>query len=383
MDTLLTEEERMLQSAVREVAGRELAPRAAEVDEHERFAEESIGELAKVGLLGLTIPEEYGGAGATYAQLAVAIEEVARCCASTSVIHLTHLSLCSESIVRYGSDAQKQRWLPQLASGAVLGAFALTEPSSGSDAADMQTRATADGDAYMLNGTKTFITNGPEAGVIVVFVSTDPEAGARGVSALVVEPEAAGLEIVPQKGKMGMRGSSTSELVFDGCAVPQANRLGEEGQGFRIAMSILDSSRISVAAQAVGIGQAALEAAARHAQQRRTFGGQLSDRQAIRFMLADVATQLDAARLLARRAAQLKDAGEPITKAAAMAKVHASEAAHLAVDKAVQIHGGYGYFRDNPVERLYRDQRVTEIYEGTSEVQRLVIARALLDEMAL
>ena len=385
MDALLTEEERMLQSTVRDFAERELVPRAAELDRTEAFPWENVRALAAMGLMGLTIPDAYGGAGASYAQLALAAEELARGCAATSVIHLTHLSLGSETIVRFGSDEQRQRHLPPLANGERLAAFALTEPSSGSDAADIQTRAVrdGDGDGYLLTGSKTFITNGPEADVTVVFAATDPEARGRGISAFVVAKNSPGLTVTPQKGKMGMRASSTAELVFDGCRVDAADRLGDEGDGFRIAMSIIDSSRITVAAQALGIGQAALEAAVRYAQQRLTFGKPLAEQQAIQFMLADMATQLDAARLLTRRAAQLKDAGHPFSKESAMAKLSASEAAHFACDRAVQIHGGYGYFNESLVERLYRDQRVTEIYEGTSEIQRIVIARSVLKELAL
>ena len=383
MDALLTEEERMLRASVREFASRELAPRAAEYDASESFPWDNVAALSALGLMGLTIGEEHGGAGASCAQLAVAIEEIARACAATSVVHLTHLSLGAECVVRYGDEAQRARWLPAMAAGETLGAFALTEPSSGSDAGDMRTRAARDGADYVLDGVKTFITNGPEAGLTVVFAATDPGAGRRGVSAVVVQQGAPGLTVTPQKGKMGIRASSTAELAFDGCRVPAANRLGEEGEGFRIALSVIDSSRISIAAQAVGIGQAALDAATAHVQQRSTFGEPLAERQAVQFMLADMATRLDAARLLTRRAAQLKDAGLPINKEAAMAKVYASEAAHFACDRALQLHGGYGYFRDSAVERLYRDQRVTEIYEGTSEVQRIVIARALLREAAL
>ena len=383
MQALLTEEERMLQLTIRDFADGELAPHAAELDRTEAFPLENLRAMGALGLMGLTIPEAYGGAGATCAQLALAAEELARACAATSVIHLTHLSLGAETIVRFGTDEQRRRYLPRLASGEHLAAFALTEPSSGSDAADIQTRATADGNDYVLDGNKTFITNGPEANVTVVFAATDRAARSRGVSTFVVGKGAAGLTITPQHGKLGMRASTTAELAFDGCRVPAADRIGAEGDGFHIAMSILDSSRITVAAQALGIGQAAFEAAVQYSQQRETFGKPLAEQQAIQFMLADMATRLDAARLLTRRAAQLKDVDQPITKAAAMAKLYASEAAHFACDKALQIHGGYGYFNESPVERLYRDQRVTEIYEGTSEIQRIVIARSVLKELAL
>ena len=383
MDLQLTEEERMLKATARDFADRELAPRARQVDETEQFPQENIRGIAELGLMGLTVDEAYGGAGGNYQQMAVVVEEIARGCAATSVIHLAHLSLGTACIVGFGSEEQKGRYLPDLASGKRLAAFCLTEPSSGSDAADMETLATRANGGYRLNGTKTFITNGPEADVLLVFASTDRSQRSHGISAFIVQGGAQGLQVNLQKGKLGMRGSTTAELVFTDCPVPEEDRLGQEGDGFTIAMTVLDSSRISVAAQAVGIGQAALEAAVRYSQQRQTFGKKLADHQAIQFMLADMATRLSAARLLARHAAQLKDGGLPHSQESAMAKLFASEAAHFACDRALQIHGGYGYFRDSPVERYFRDVRVTEIYEGSSEVQRIVIARRLLKELAV
>jgi alkylation response protein AidB-like acyl-CoA dehydrogenase len=378
MDLLLTEEEKLLQATVRDFVDRELVPRAKELDETERFPWENVKGLGELGLMGLTVEEAYGGAGAGYQQLAIAGEEVARGCASTSVVQMAHLSLGVSTIVAGGNEAQKTKYLPDLAAGKKIAAFGLTEPSSGSDAADMQTTATPRDGGYVLNGTKIFITNGVEAEVIAVFVSTDRSQGAKGISTFIVHGDNPGLQVNAQHGKLGLRASSTAELVFTDCYVPAEDRLGEEGDGFRLAMKVLDSSRISIATQAVGIGKAALEAATKHAKQREAFGKKLEEHQAIQFMIADMATQLDAARLLTRRAAQLKDAGLPHGKESAMAKLFASEAAHFACDKALQIFGGYGYFRDNPVERYYRDQRVTEIYEGTSEVQRIVIARHVL-----
>jgi butyryl-CoA dehydrogenase len=378
MDLLLTEEEKLLQTTVRDFVDRELAPRAKELDETERFPWENVKGLGELGLMGLTVEEAYGGAGAGYQQLAIAGEEVARGCASTSVVQLAHLSLGVSTIAVGGNEAQKKKYLPDLAAGRKIAAFGLTEPSSGSDAADMQTTATPRDGGYVLNGSKIFITNGVEAETIVVFVSTDRSQGAKGISTFIVNGNNPGMQANGQHGKLGLRASSTAELVFTDCYVPAEDRLGEEGDGFRLAMKVLDSSRISIATQAVGIGQAALEAAAKYAKQREAFGKKLEEHQAIQFMIADMATQLDAARLLTRRAAQLKDAGLPHGKESAMAKLFASEAAHFACDKALQIFGGYGYFRDNPVERYYRDQRVTEIYEGTSEVQRIVIARHVL-----
>ena len=378
MELLLTEEERMLKATVRDFADRELAPRAQAVDQQEEFPWENVRGLARLGLMGLTLEEAYGGGGGTHQQLAIAVEEVARGCASTSVVLVAHHSLAAACIARYGSEEQKRRYLPGMASGERLGAFCLTEPDSGSDAADMRTTATRNGQGYLLNGTKTFISNVPEAAVQVVFVSTDRSQRSHGLSAFIIPGGAQGLQVTPQKGKLGIRGSSTAEMLFADCLVSEEDRLGDEGEGFGMAMAILDTSRISIAAQAVGIGQAALEAAVRHSQQRETFGAPLAEHQAIQFMLADMATQLDAARLLTRRAAQLKDAGLPHGKEAAMAKLFASEAAQAACDRALQIHGGYGYFQGSPVERYYRDVRVTPIYEGTSEVQRIVIARHLL-----
>jgi butyryl-CoA dehydrogenase len=383
LDLLLNDEEKLLKATVREFANRELVPRAAQLDEQEEFPWDNIKGLVQLGLMGLTIDELYGGAGGNCQQMAIALEEVARGCASTSVIHLSHLSLGAECIVRYGTEEQKQRYLPDLASGRKLAAFCLTEPASGSDAGDMHTTAQRTADGFVLNGTKTFITNALEADVLLVFAATDRSQGSRGIGAFIVDRKAPSLQTIPQKGKLGMRASTTAEVVFDDCHVPKDGLLGQEGQGFSIAMAILDSSRIIVAAQAVGIGQAALEAALRHSRQRETFGKAISEHQGIQFMLADMATRLDAARLLTRRAAQLKDAGLPHGREAAMAKLYASEAAHFVCDRALQIHGGYGYFRESPVERYYRDVRVTEIYEGTSEVQRIVIARSLLRDTAL
>lgn len=378
MGLVLSNEEESLKTTVRAFAERELSPRAAKFDELEEFPYENIAGICQIGIMGLSVDQYYGGAGRSAQQVAIAIEEIARSCAATSAIYLTHLSLGAESIIRYGNANQRAQYLPKLASGELLGAFGLTEPSSGSDAANMQTLATKDHDGYLLNGTKTFISNAPEADLLVIFASTDPDLKARGISAFLVEKGTPGLEVTPMRGKLGMRASTTGTVLLQDCHVPASSLLGEEGQGFSIAMAVLDSSRISVAAQAVGIGQAALDSAVSYSQIRETFGKPIAEHQAIQFMLADMATKLDAARLLTRRAAMLKDAGLAYSKEAAMAKLYASEAAHYACDRALQIHGGSGYFRNNPVERYYRDVRVTEIYEGTSEIQRLVIARNLL-----
>ncbi|MBI2873390.1 MAG: acyl-CoA dehydrogenase family protein [Chloroflexi bacterium] len=380
-DPLLSEEERMLQRTVREFADRELVPRARELDEAERFPWENLKGLASLGLMGLTVDPRYGGSGGGYRELAIATEEVARGCAGTSVCFIAHLSLGTSTIARFGTEGQKERFLPPLARGEELCAWALTEPGNGSDAAALQCTATPRGGRYLLNGAKTFITNGDLANTVVVFATQDPSLRHRGVGVFVVEKGSPGFTANPQHGKMGMRASSTAELVFDDCPVPAENRLGAEGEGFRIAMQVLDSSRIIIAAQSVGIGQAAFEAAVRYSQQRVTFGKPLAEHQAIQFMIADMATQLDAARLLVRRAATLKDQDLPHGQESAMAKLFASEAAHFACDRALQVHGGYGYFKESPVERHYRDQRVVEIYEGSSEVQRIVIARGVLKAM--
>ena len=383
MDALYTEEERLLQRSMREFAEAELAPNAARWDQNEEFPWESVEAMRRMGLMGMTAKTGHGGAGASYAELAIAAEEVARVCVNSATTLLAHLSLGVSTIDRFANDEQAARWFPAATSGEKIVAWALSEPSSGSDAADMQTVAVRRGDSYVLNGSKIFITNAEESGLIVVFTATDRSLGHRGTTAFVVDSGAPGIEMRGMHGKLGIRGSGTAEIYFSEVEVPAADRLGEEGDGFRIAMTILDSSRISLAAQSVGLAQGAFDAAVRYTQQRETFGELLKERQAIQFMLSDMATQIDAARLLTRRAAQLKDAGLPHGRESAMAKLYGSEAAHFCVDRSLQIFGGYGYFRENPVERMYRDQRITEIYEGTSEVQRIVIARSLLKEHAI
>ncbi len=371
----------MLAATVREFAEKELAPRAVEVDERERFPHEQMKGLAELGLTGLTVDEQFGGSGGEYRDMMVVQEEIAAACGTTSTVLITHVSLGSQTINQFGNDEQKQRWLPGLTSGEKIAAFALTESQTGSDALGLATTITEDGDDYVLNGTKLFITNGGVADVFTVFVNQDRSAGYRGISAIVVEKGMPGFTINPQHGKMGMRGCETAELVFDNCRVPKSNLLGEPGGGYRIALKILDSSRIMIAAQCLGLAKGALDAALEYARQRKAFGSVIGKKQAIQFMLADMATELDAARLLTFRAASLYDEGLPHSKEAAMAKVYASEAAGRIAGKALQIHGGVGYFRPSVVERIYRDQRVTEIYEGTSEIQRLVISRDLLGDL--
>lgn len=381
MRPLYSEQQEMLAATVREFAEKEISPRAAEVDESESFPLAQFKGLARLGLTGLTVDEAYGGSGGDYRDMMVVVEEVAAACGSTSTALITHVSLGSQPINQFGTDAQKKRWLPSLTAGEKIAAFALTEPQSGSDALGLTTNIVEDGDSYVMNGTKLFITNGGVADVFTVFVTQDRAAGYRGISVIAVEKGTPGFTVNPQHGKMGMRGCEAAELVFDNCRVPKENILGSPGGGYRIALKVLDSSRIMIAAQCLGLARGALDAAISYARQRKAFGSVIGKKQAIQFMLADMATELDAARLLTFRAASLYDAGMPHSKEAAMAKLFASEAAGRIASKAVQIHGGAGYFRPSIVERIYRDQRVTEIYEGTSEIQRLVISRELLGDL--
>jgi alkylation response protein AidB-like acyl-CoA dehydrogenase len=375
---ILNEEERMLQNLARDFADKELAPRARQLDEEERFSWENWEGMAKLGLTGIGIDPKYGGSGGGYRQVAIAAEEVARGDSSASVTLIAHLSLGTATIYRFGNEEQKQRLIPSLSSGKGMAAWALTEPGGGSDAAALQTTATQRNGAYYLNGSKIFITNADVAESIVVFATQDRSQGYRGISGFVVPKDAPGLQVNPQHGKMGMRASSTNEIVFQDTPVPSENLLGEAGRGFRYAMEILDSSRIAIAAQCVGIGQAALEAAARYAQQRESFGKPIAQHQAIQFLLADMATAVHAARTATMHVATLKDEGLPFINEASIAKLLASEMCVNVTSQALQVHGGYGYFKEAAVERLFRDARITTIYEGTSEVQRLVIARQVL-----
>ena len=382
----LTEEERMLQSTVRDFVDREVAPRAAEADEKAEFSLETWKGMADLGLTGIGIDEKYGGSGSgsgAYRQVALVAEEIARGDAAASVNLLAHLSLGTTTIYKFGNEEQKKRLVPSLASGKGIAAWALTEPGGGSDAAALKTTATSKDGTYFLNGSKMFITNADPAESIVVFATQDPTKGYRGISAFVVDRNAPGLQVNPLHGKMGMRASSTDEIVFQDTPVPAHNLLGEEGRGFNYAMDILDSSRIIIAAQCLGIGQAALEAAVRYAQQRETFGKPIAQHQAIQFMLADMATEVHAARIATRHAAVLKDEGEPFLSEASMAKLMASEMCVNVSSKCIQVHGGIGYFQETGVERIFRDARVTSIYEGTSEIQRLVIARQVLAQYPL
>lgn len=379
MDFELNEEQRMVREMVREFAQKELAPRAAEVDRTEEFPAENIRKMAELGLMGLPYPEEYGGGGGDYLSYAIAVEEIARACGSTALIYAAHVSLGCGPIYYFGTEAQKRKWLPRLCSGQGLGAFGLTEPEAGSDAGATRTTAVRDGDVYTLNGSKMWITSGAIADVVTCTAKTDPAAGTRGISCFLVEKGTPGFIPGKNEPKMGLKGSVTSALSFENCRVPAENLLGQEGEGYKQMLITLDGGRISIGAMAVGLAQAALDEAKRYAQQRVQFGRPIAEFQAIQWMLADMATEIEAARLMVYRAAAMKDAGLRFTKEAAMAKLFASEVAERAAFKAIQIHGGYGYSREYPVERIYRDQRLCSIGEGTSEIQRLVIARHLLD----
>jgi butyryl-CoA dehydrogenase len=381
MDFELNEEQKMVRDMVRDFAQKEVAPRAALVDKTEEFPEENIRQMGELGLLGLPLPEEYGGGGGDYLSYAIAVEEIARACGSTALIFAAHVSLGCGPIYSFGTEEQKRKWLPRLCSGQGLGAFGLTEPEAGSDAGGTRTTAVRDGDKYVLNGSKMWITSGAIADVVTCTAKTDPAAGTHGISCFLVEKGMPGFIPGKNEPKMGLKGSVTSALSLENCRVPVQNLLGEEGAGFRQMLITLDAGRISIGAMALGLGQAAFDEAQRYAKQRVQFGRPIAKFQAIQWMIADMATELDAARLMIYRAAARKDAGLRYTKEAAMAKLYASEVAERAAYKALQIHGGYGYSREYPVERIYRDQRLCAIGEGTSEIQRLVIARQVLGKL--
>jgi butyryl-CoA dehydrogenase len=379
MDFELTDEQELVRSTVREFADAELAPVAAEVDRDHRFPEEVIPKMAGLSLMGMPWPEDVGGAGADYLSYIIALEEVSRACATTAVIMTAHTTLATSPIYKFGNQAQKDKYLFDMASGRRLGAFALTEPAAGTDAAAGTTTAVLDGDSYVLNGSKIFISNAPYAEIYIVFAKTDPDApGTRGMSAFIVERDTPGFSVGEAEHKLGIRGSSTPPLYFANCRIPSEALLGGEGNGFKVAMQTLDGGRIGIGAQALGIAQAALDAAVSYSKERIQFGKPIATLQAIQWMIADMATEIDAARLLVYRAASCIDHGKPYSTEGAMAKLFASETATRVAGKAIQIHGGYGYTEDYPVERHYRDAKITEIYEGTSEVQRMVISRAAL-----
>jgi len=380
MDFKLSEEHELLRQTVRDFAEKEVGPTAAERDEEERFDREIFNKMAELGLTGIPWPEEYGGAGMDYLAYAIAVEELSRVCASTGVTLSAHVSLGSFPIFKYGTEEQKKKYLKPLALGEKIGAFGLTEPAAGSDAGSLKTTAVRDGDYYVLNGSKIFITNAGEAETYVVFANVDKTKGHKGISAFIVEKGTPGFSFGKKEKKLGIRSSPTMELVFENCRIPKENLLGEEGQGFKIALSTLDGGRIGIAAQALGIAQGAYEAAVKYAKERTQFGKPIADFQGISFMLADMATKIQAARFLVYHAAWLESNHIPHGKAAAMAKLFASETAMEVTTKAVQVFGGYGYTREYPVERMMRDAKITEIYEGTSEVQRIVISSYILKE---
>ena len=378
MQLELNEQQKMIQKMVREFAEKEIAPVAADLDKKAEYPTKILQKMAKLGLLGIIIPTEYGGAGLDTISYAIVIEEISRKCASTGVITSVHNSLVSWPIMKYGTEEQKKKYLPILAKGEKIGAFAGTEPNAGSDLGAMRTSAELKGDKYIINGDKTFITSGSEAGILIVFAVTDKNAGSKGISAFIVENTFKGFKVGSIFDKMGINANHVSELVFENMEVPKENLLGKEGEGFKIALSTLDGGRIGIGAQAVGIAQACLDESIEYAKQRQQFGRPISSFQAIQWMIADMATRIEAARYLVYNAAYKKDKGIRISKEAAMAKLFASETAVEAAIKAVQIHGGYGYTKEYTVERLFRDSKITEIYEGTSEIQRLVIANSLL-----
>jgi alkylation response protein AidB-like acyl-CoA dehydrogenase len=378
MTIRLSDEHRLIQSTVREFAARELLPVAADLDHNPRYPAEIVAKAAALGLLGLTVPEAYGGAGMNQIANVIVQEELARACAGFQTIVTVTNSLVCGPIFKWGTDALKGRYLRDLARGTRLGCYCLTEPTSGSDAMSLRTTATLQNGEWILWGTKLFVTNGAEADVCIVYARTEAEAGARGISAFVVEKSFPGIAVGKIEKKLGIKCSSTAEIVLEGCRVPAGNILGERGQGGKIALSTLDGGRIGIAAQALGITRACLEESRAYVLERRQFGRPIAEFQAVQWALADIATRLDAARLLTYRAAALADEGRPYTREVAMAKLAASETAMFAAHKAVQLFGGYGYLQDFPVERYFRDAKITEIYEGTSEVQRMVIAREIL-----
>lgn len=378
MDFMLDKEHRLLATMFREFADSEVKPLAKEVDEEERFPEETVRKLARYGFMGIPFPKEWEGSGGDNLAYAMAVETISSVCGTTGVVLSAHSSLCAAPIYEFGNEDQKRRYLPDLASGRKLGAFGLTEPNAGTDAGGQQTSAELKGDRYLVSGSKIFITNAGPAEVYIVFAMTDRSKGTRGISAFILEKGMPGFSIGKKEAKMGIRGSATCELIFENVEVPAANLLGKEGGGFGVAMKTLDGGRIGIAAQALGLAQGALSETVAYVKERKQFGKPIASFQNTQFQLADMQAKVEAARLLVYRAACLKDAKQPYSVEAATAKLFASEVAMELTTKAVQLHGGYGYTREYPVERMMRDAKITEIYEGTSEVQRMVIAAALL-----
>ncbi|MBL92899.1 MAG: acyl-CoA dehydrogenase [Myxococcales bacterium] len=378
----LSETHEMLRETCRDFADKELAPLAGEFDQKHLFPENQVKKLAELGLMSVAVEERWGGSGLDNLAYAVAMEEISRGCASVGVVMSVNNSLYCDPVSKKATDAQKENFLKPFATGEKLGCFALTEPGNGSDAGAASTTAVRDGDEWVINGTKSWITNGYEADATIVFATTDKSQKHRGISAFLVPMPTSGLSLGKKEDKLGIRASSTCNLIFEDCRIPSDNLLGEPGEGFKIAMMTLDGGRIGIAAQALGIAQAAFEAAIAYSQERKAFGGPISNLQTIQFKLADMATRIEGARLLTWRAAMLKDAGERYTKEAAMAKLVASETSTFVTHQAIQIFGGNGYVTEYPVERHYRDARITEIYEGTSEIQRIVIASNVIKEFA-
>ena len=378
MNLHLTDEQQMIQAMAREFAGQHIKPIAAEIDRDARFPHETVKRMGELGLLGIAVPEQWGGSGADTVCYVLALEEIARACASHAVVMSVNNSLYCEPVLKYGTDAQRRRFLTPVASGHALGCFALTEPEAGSDARNQHTLARRDGDDWVLTGRKLFISTGREASFALVFAQTDQAKAHRGITAFVVEKGTRGFSVSRTEDKLGIRASDTAELVFEECRVPDAHRLGPEGMGFKIALSTLDGGRVGIAAQAVGIAAGAYERAVAYARERKAFGVPIGEHQMVQWMLADMTTAIDGARLLTLRAATLKDAGRPFTREAAMAKLFAAEMAMKVTTDAVQVHGGYGFIKDYEDERYFRDAKITAIYEGTSQIQKLVIARHLL-----
>ncbi|HDL04205.1 MAG TPA: acyl-CoA dehydrogenase [candidate division Zixibacteria bacterium] len=380
MEFNLSEDQIMVRDLAKEFAEKRLAPMALEMDEKSDMPKELLAEAAEMGFFGLMAPEEFGGSAVDTLSYALAIEEISKACAGFAIPVSVHNSLVIKAIEIYGTQEQKENYLPKLASGEMIGAYSLSEPNSGTDAGSLTCQAIPDGDDLVMNGTKSWVSSAQFAGVFIVFALTDPEAGSKGISAVLIEPGIDGMTLGAPEKKMGMKCSDTRELSFMDARVPRKNILGEENHGFKVALSLLDNGRIGIAAQALGIAQAAYEEALKYSKERKQFGKTLSSFQAIQFKLADMATQIDAARLMVYRAATLKDAEGRFSKEISMAKLYASEVANKVANEAVQIHGGYGYVKEYPVERYFRDARVTEIYEGTSEAQRIVISRDLLKD---
>ncbi|WP_029269419.1 acyl-CoA dehydrogenase [Virgibacillus alimentarius] len=380
MNTRFTEEQVMMRKMVRDFAHAEIAPNIESMESDGRFPEGIIQKMGELGLMGIPIPEKYGGSGMDFISYIIAIHEISKVSAALGVILSVHTSVGTNPIVDFGSEEQKQRYVPKLASGEYLGAFALTEPGSGSDAANLKTKAIDVGDHYILNGSKVFITNGAEADTFITFARTGNEKGSKGISAFIVEKNSPGLEIGKNEKKMGLRGSSTVQLNFDQCIVPKTQLLGIEGEGFKIAMSNLNVGRIGIAAQALGISEGALEQAVAYAKEREQFGKAIAHHQGVSFKLADMATAVEAVKQLTYHAASLMENGKHCVKEVSMAKLYAAKTATKTAVEAVQVHGGYGYTEDYPVERFFRDAKVTEIYEGTNEIQHMVIAKQILKD---